>query len=87
MLVPYSIKRPLRPVLVKQSITMPPKTSGKAAKKSSVMNSSKNQVFSAQHRLCPKFDGTLPYSVSYPVNVTELQISDLDYGYIGVHLC
>ena len=65
---------------------MPPKTSGKAAKKSGVMNSSNNQVFSAQHRLCPKFDGTLPYSVSYPVNVTELQISDLDYGYIG-YIC
>ena len=62
---------------------MPPKTSGKAAKKSGVMNCSNNQVFSAQHRLCRKFDGTFPYSVSYPVNVTELQISDLDYGYIG----
>ena len=62
---------------------MPPKTSGKAAKKSGVMNSSSNEVSSAQHRLCPKFDGTLPYSVSYPVNVTELQVSDLDYGYIG----
>ena len=42
-----------------------------------------NQVFSAQHRLCCKVDGTFPYSVSYPVNVTELQNSDLDYGYIG----
>ena len=57
---------------------MPPKTSGKADKKSGV-----NQVFSAQHILCHKVDGTFPYSVSYPVNVTELQNSDLDYGYIG----
>ena len=57
---------------------MPPKTSGKTAKKSGV-----NQIFSAQHRLCRKVDGTFPYSVSYPVNVTELQNSDLDYGYIG----
>ena len=47
-----------------------------------MMESSSNEVCSAQHRLCLKFDGTLPYSVSHPVNVTELQVSDVNYGYI-----
>ena len=49
------------------------------------MESSSNEVCSAQHRLCLKFDGTLPYSVSYPVNITELQVSDLNHGYIGYY--
>ena len=50
-----------------------------------MMESSSNEVCSAQHRLCLKFDDTLPYSVSYPVNVTELQISYINYGYMGYY--
>ena len=50
------------------------------------MESSSGDVFcSAQCRLCLKSDGTLPYSVSYPVNITELQVSDLNDGYIGYY--
>ena len=48
-----------------------------------MMESSSNEECSAQHRLCFKFDGSLPYSETYTVNVTELQVSDLKYGYIG----
>ena len=51
-----------------------------------MMESSSNEVCSAQHRLCLKFDGTLPYSVSYPVNITELQVSDLNHGYMGYYV-
>lgn len=47
------------------------------------MESSTNEVRSAQHRLCIKFDGSLPYSVSYRVDVTDLQVSDLNHGYMG----
>ena len=61
-----------------EPVTMPPKTSGKAAKKSGV-----NQVFSAQHRLCRKVDGTFPYSVSYPVSVTEFKSVILTMGTSG----
>ena len=49
------------------------------------MESSCKKITSAQYRLCPKFDGSLPYSGTYPVNVKELQVSDLNNGYIGYY--